>query len=71
MKKLRLLFSILLLILICAGSVTAQCSVCTKTASQLGTQAAKGLNAGIVYLMVTPFLIVGYLSYRWWQGNKN
>ncbi len=48
----------------------AQCSMCTKTASQLGEKPAQGLNAGILYLMFTPFLIVGVIAYRWWKSNK-
>ena len=43
----------------------AQCSICTKTAQQLGEQPAKGLNAGIIYLASAPFLIAGYVYYRW------
>jgi hypothetical protein len=47
-----------------------QCSVCTKTASQLGEKPAKALNRGIMYLMMAPFAIVGVIGYRWWKNNK-
>jgi hypothetical protein len=50
--------------------VLSQCSICTRTAEQLGTEPAKGLNMGIIYLGVTPFLIIGYIGYRWWKDNK-
>lgn len=49
----------------------AQCSICTKTAQQLGEGPASGLNAGILYLAFAPFAIVGYIGYRWWQKNKD
>ncbi|MFN2437657.1 MAG: hypothetical protein ABR503_00555 [Chitinophagaceae bacterium] len=49
----------------------AQCSICTKTAQQLGEKPAKGLNAGIIYLMLTPFAIIGFVGYRWWKKNKD
>src|SRR5688572_12323936 len=29
---------------------SAQCSICSKTASQMGEEATKGINAGILYL---------------------
>lgn len=48
----------------------AQCSICTKTAQQLGEKPAKGLNAGIIYLAFAPLAIGGYLGYRWWRSNK-
>ena len=59
-------------ILMIASTVTAvaQCAICTKTAEQLGEGPAKGLNAGILYLDATPFLIIGYIGYRWFQSEK-
>ena len=49
----------------------AQCSICTKTASQLGKEAASGLNSGIIYLMILPFAVGGYIAFRWWRQEKN
>lgn len=68
MKK---LFFILLLLCATAAyaPLAAQCSICTKTAAQLGEKPAKGLNAGILYLALTPFAIVGFIGYRWWRRN--
>lgn len=51
--------------------VVAQCSICTKTAQQLGEKPATGLNSGILYLAFMPFAIVGYIGYRWWKNNKD
>lgn len=53
-----------------SAATNAQCSVCTKTASQLGEKPAKGMNSGILYLMAAPFAIVGFIGYRWWRSNK-
>jgi UPF0716 family protein affecting phage T7 exclusion len=62
--------SLLLVSLLIRISGFAQCSICTKTASQLGEDAARGLNGGILYLVAAPFLIVGYIGYKWWQSNR-
>lgn len=48
----------------------AQCSICTKTAQQLGEKPAQGLNSGILYLAFAPFAIVGFVAYRWRKNNK-
>lgn len=48
----------------------AQCSICTKTASQLGEGPAQGLNSAIIYLMITPLLIMFFIGYRWWKREK-
>ena len=47
----------------------AQCSICTKTASQIGEEAGRGFNAGILYLAAMPFGIVGYITYKWWKSE--
>ncbi|PWT77477.1 MAG: hypothetical protein C5B59_03845 [Bacteroidetes bacterium] len=50
--------------------VKAQCSICTKTAQQMGEKPAKALNAGIIYLAFAPLAIVGYIGFRWWKSNQ-
>ena len=49
---------------------TAQCAMCTKTAQQLGEKPAQGLNSGILYLMLAPFAIIGFIGYRWWKNRS-
>jgi hypothetical protein len=71
MKKRMLILSFIILFSLFPYSGSfAQCSICTKTAQQLGEKPAKGLNAGIIYLAATPFLIAGYLFYRWKKSNQ-
>jgi len=48
----------------------SQCSICTKTATQLGEKPAKALNSGIVYLMITPLAVAGFIGYRWWKREQ-
>ncbi|WP_315818776.1 hypothetical protein [Paraflavitalea speifideaquila] len=70
MKKCRLILPLLIILLIASLELSAQCSICTKTASQLGERPAKALNTGIVYLAFTPLAIMGYVGYRWWKSNR-
>lgn len=58
------------LLMFSTHEVVAQCSVCTKTAEQLGEGPASALNNAIVYLMMTPLLIMGYVGFRWWKKEK-
>lgn len=51
------------------GDIYAQCSICSKTASQMGEDAAAGLNSGILYLAAAPLVMAGYIGYRWWKNN--
>jgi len=52
------------------GFAKAQCSICTRTAQQMGERPAKALNGGILYLAAMPFLIFSYIGYRWWKSNQ-
>ena len=60
----------MVLLLISSEAALAQCSICTKTAQQMGERPAKALNAGILYLAAMPFLIFSYIGYRWWKSQK-
>jgi uncharacterized membrane protein (DUF4010 family) len=66
MKRIYLFITFQLLGLV----VNAQCSICTKTAAQIGEEAGKGFNVGILYLAAMPFGIMGYVAYRWWKNEK-
>ncbi|MBK6378818.1 MAG: hypothetical protein IPO01_18895 [Chitinophagaceae bacterium] len=70
MKQFLNILLVLFLLLFISTAVEAQCAVCTKTSSQLGEKPAQGMNAAILYLMMMPFAIVGFIGYRWWKGNK-
>jgi hypothetical protein len=50
---------------------SAQCSICTKTAQQLGEKPAQGMNTGILYLAFAPFAIAGFVAYRFWKNNRS
>ena len=68
MKKFLLLLLLSFALSLLASTVSAQCSICTRTAAQMGEKPAKGLNAGILYLAAVPFAIVGLISYRWMKN---
>lgn len=52
MRKIRLFGLIISLLL--PKFLLAQCAICTKNAQQMGPDAATGLNAGILFLMLVP-----------------
>jgi len=55
-------------------SADAQCAMCRAVLeSEEGGKAAKGINNGIVYLMLFPYLLVGavgFAIYRLWKKSK-
>lgn len=61
----------LLFIVVLSNAADAQCSICTKTAQQMGEKPAKALNSGIIYLAATPLALMGFIGYRWWKSNRD
>ncbi|HEX8334985.1 MAG TPA: hypothetical protein VF622_20335 [Segetibacter sp.] len=37
----------------------------------MGEKPAEGMNSGVIYLMLAPFAVVGYIGFRWWKTEKN
>lgn len=66
----KILLLVIILTAATVAAVDAQCSICTKTASQLGEKSARSLNSGVIYLMLTPFAIVGFIGYAWWKNER-
>jgi hypothetical protein len=51
----------------------AQCPMCRMSAEsnlKNGGSSGKGLNAGILYMLATPYLIVGGVAYVWWRNRR-
>ncbi|HZW77600.1 MAG TPA: hypothetical protein VFF21_04760 [Flavobacteriaceae bacterium] len=49
----------------------AQCAMCRAVLeSEEGGDAAKGINNGIVYLMIFPYLLVGGVGYAIYRSRK-
>ncbi len=52
--------------------VAAQCPMCKMSAEQNlkdGGTAGKGLNQGILYMFVMPYLLVGCIGYVWYRNR--
>jgi len=48
----------------------AQCAMCRAVVEQGGEEVAEGINSGIVYLMIFPYLTIAvglYFLYRNWK----
>lgn len=70
MKKMIIVAIMILASLFSASNLMAQCSLCTKTAQQLGDGPAHGFNTGIIYLAFLPITLIAILGIRWWRNEK-
>ena len=76
MKK-NIVFSVILVLLafllIDLPEAVAQCPMCRMSAEsnlQNGGSAGKGLNNGILYMLATPYVLIGLIGYMWWRNRK-
>jgi hypothetical protein len=68
-KKWIFLF-VTVLLFVFHNELPAQCSICTKSAQQLGDKPAQGLNLSIFFLAFTPLTLIGIIWYKWWKNEK-
>lgn len=76
MKTRTLFFAfalVALLLVVFQLDLSAQCAMCTATAetsNDAGSSAAHGLNKGVMYLFLTPYIIIGTIVYFWRRSVK-
>lgn len=53
---------------------SAQCPMCRIAAEsnlKNGGTAGKGLNAGILFLLSTPYVLIGTIGFIWYRNRKS
>jgi hypothetical protein len=64
---------VLFFVSITSFSSYAQCAMCRAVVEQGGEEVAEGINSGIVYLMIFPYLTIAvglYFLYRNWKKTN-
>lgn len=65
------LFLLILIFLFAILPADAQCAMCRAVLqNEEGGHAAKGINNGIMYLMVFPYLLMGGVGYAIYRSRK-
>lgn len=71
MKK--IIASFVLLLISCTMSF-AQCAMCRASVESTYSDGhylnGSGLNTGILYLLVMPYLLVALIAYLWYKGSR-
>jgi hypothetical protein len=72
--KIGIVLGILLLVFcLLPTDVQAQCPMCRMSAEsnlKNGGTDGRGLNTGILYMLVMPYILVGSIGYWWWRNRK-
>jgi hypothetical protein len=63
---------VLFLIALMPALAEAQCAMCRAVLESEGSEAAaKGINDGIVYLMIFPYVLVGGIAFFIYRSFRN
>ena len=62
---------LLVALLIISLNTSAQCAMCKAVVEGGSETMAEGVNNGITYLMVFPYILVGVLSYFVYRHKKS
>jgi hypothetical protein len=73
MKIIRAILLSLLLSCSVLPDTAAQCPMCRMSVEsnlKNGGTTGKGLNRGILYMLIMPYLLVGTIGYVWWRNKR-
>jgi hypothetical protein len=73
MKYFKIGLILAVLFLFATAPMDAQCPMCRMAVEsnlKAGGSAGKGLNAGILYMLATPYVLVGGLAFVWWRNRR-
>ena len=62
-----------LVVALSAYQAMAQCPMCKMSLEsnlQNGGTQGRGINTGILFLLATPYLIIGGIGYVWWKNRR-
>ncbi len=70
-KSIKIIFAFLLVLTFVgiSADVEAQCAMC-KAAQKSSGFSARGLNNGILYLMIIPYIAFSLLAFFWYRASK-
>ncbi|MDR5589391.1 hypothetical protein [Christiangramia sp. SM2212] len=71
MKNFKYIGFILLVLVLIPEFAEAQCAMCRAVLeSEADQSTAKGINDGILYLMIFPYLLIGGVGYFIYRSRK-
>ena len=70
MKKIFLIFILFLFIVIDTQAQCAMCKSVVESNLENGDTIGSGLNDGILYLMVMPYISLALIAFFWVRHNK-
>ncbi|GAB3537528.1 hypothetical protein GCM10027443_30710 [Pontibacter brevis] len=81
MKNILAAIALTLMLVFSGTDAYSQCAMCRATVeSNVGTgkghnhepesEVGSGLNTGILYLMVIPYLLIGTIGFLWYKNSR-
>lgn len=69
--KTKSFYIFIIIVLLVIVPAEAQCAMCRAVLeSEEGQKTAKGINNGIMYLMIIPYILIGTVGYFLYRNKK-
>lgn len=68
-----LLLAVMIALLVLPETAMAQCPMCkasVESSMKEGSKVAIGINKGILYLLVMPYLFYAVIFFAWWRKSR-
>ncbi len=72
-STMMLIAVMVVILMLCSLDAEAQCAMCKAAAESNmrgGGTEGRGLNNGILYMLLTPYLLVAGIGYLWYKNKK-
>ena len=72
-KRFLIVITLVLVVVLIGQDAFAQCPMCRSAAEsnmKQGGTSGRGLNAGILYMLCMPYLLVCTLGLLWWRNQR-
>ncbi len=73
LARILVVLGVVVLLMLIVQDVQAQCPMCRMSAEsnlKNGGTDGRGLNTGILYMLVMPYLLVASIGFWWWKNRK-
>jgi hypothetical protein len=69
-RKIILILTVFCGVVLFNATAEAQCAMCKAQLEKRDNAKNTGINSGILYLMIFPYVLIGGVAYFWVKSNR-
>jgi hypothetical protein len=69
-KRIVFILTLIWCVALFSNQASAQCAMCKAQLEKRDNAKNTGINSGILYLMIFPYVLIGGVAYFWIKSNR-